>query len=152
MQSHQGDLTFYCEDAGTCCCASAVHCLAHVLSLVLREGLWQVEAGRLPSLDVLIVLTVLEHLPLKPPGHLWLGLPCDLNGEPNWLRVHHRLIFKGLFKPRSPRSGMVLLIFIGCRAVDDAPLVLQIIVLLLQTDDKEITNCCQGKSHLEPNA
>lgn len=89
MQSHQGGLTFYCEDAGACCCASAVHSLAHVLSLVLWEGLRQVEAERLPPLYILIVLTVLEHLSLKPPGDLWLWLPSDLNCEPNWLLVHH---------------------------------------------------------------
>ncbi len=137
MQSHQGGLTFYCEDAGTCCCASTVHSLAHVLSFVLWEGLWQVEAVRLSSLYILIVLTVLEHLSLKPPGHLWFGLPSDLDGEPHRLRVHHRLIFKGLLKPRSPRPGMFFLIFISCRAVDDAPLVLHVILPLLQTEDKQ---------------
>ena len=137
MQSHQGGLTFYCEDAGARRGASAVHGLAHVLSLVLWEGLWQVEAVRLSPLYILIVLTVLEHLPLKPPGHLRLGLPGDLNGEPHRLRVHHWLIFEGLLEPWSPRPGVILLIFVGCRAVNDATLVLHIVLLLLQTDERK---------------
>lgn len=140
MRSHQGGLTFYCEDAGTRCRASAVYSFAHVLSLVFWEGLWQVEAVCLSSLYILIVLTVLEHLPLKPPGHLRLGLPGDLHGEAHRLWVHHRLVFQGLFKPRGPRPGVVFLIFVGCRAVDDAALVVHVVVFLLETDDKkEIT-------------
>lgn len=131
MQSHQGGLTFYCEDAGAGCRASAVHRLAHVLSLVLWEGLWQVEAVCLSSLYVLIVLTVLQHLPFEPPGHLRLGLPCDLHGEAHRLRVHHRLVFKGLFKPGSPRPGVLFFIVVGRRTVDDATLFICVVVLLL---------------------
>ena len=141
MQSHQGGLTFYCEDAGARCCASAVHGLAHVLALVLREGLGQVEAVRLSSLYILIVLTVLERLSLEPPGDLRLWLPSDLNSEPHRLLVHHRLILEGLFEPRRPRPGVILLIFIGCRAVDDAALILPIILLFLQTHVNKNQEC-----------
>lgn len=145
MQSHQSGLTFYCEDAGARRGASAVHGLAHIFSLILWEGFWQVEAVRLSSLYILIVLTVLEHLSLKPPGHLRLGLPGDLNGEPHRLRVHHRLIFEGLLKPWSPRPGVILLIFVGCRAINDATLVLHIVLLLLQTDDRKFTTVADRK-------
>lgn len=131
-RSHQGGLTFYREDAGAGCRASAVHRLAHVLALVLGKGLWQVEAVCLASLDVLIVLAVLQHLALKPPGHLRLGLPCDLDGEAHGFRVHHRLVLKRLFEPRGPRPGVVVLVVIGRRAVDDAALLVDLVLLLLQ--------------------
>lgn len=136
MQSHQRGLTFYREDAGAGCSASAVHGLTHVLALVLREGFRQVQTVRLAPFDVLIVLTVLEHLALKPPGHLRLRLAGDLHAEPDRLGVHHRQVLQGLFEPRRPRPGGIFFIFEGRGAVDDARLVVDIVLFLLQIDHK----------------
>lgn len=124
-------LTFHCEDTGAGGSASAVDGFAHVFSLVFREGFGQVKAVRLTPINVLIVLTVREHLTLEPPGDFGLGLACDLHCKPHGLGIYHRLVFQGLFEPRSPRPGVIFFIVVRCRAVDDASLVLFLIVLCL---------------------
>lgn len=114
-------LTFNGENTGASRCASVVDGFTHIFPFIFWEGLWQVEAIGFSSFNILIVLRVLQHFPLKPPCYFRFWFSSNFNCKSHWLAINNWCVFQWLLKPGSSRSSLILLIFTS-RTINNASL------------------------------